>query len=538
MKRYWRKSDLAKINITNTKIYEVSDWFRNIIQRLKKTKRRIFLQNKWFDLAHKYMLQNNLCVLNSTFDAFSIMRNKVYRKNLWRYFSISMVYQDRMKKIQKYAKHLQNYIIQKKRKKWANLSSRLYLAEKEKDFREAFSSYLLALNNWISFFNRIVRQSKLKDFNLAHKELQKQKQLQLSISNEQKSSSLRASYRNDWISLARRFSRQNRFLDMMELSNCKIDSDNDESNNIQKPVPTVNLSSTQTQTKLPNTESIPYKNFLKMLRNYYIQRFYANLDEIHDKFREKQRQKKIQRQQEARRNWRYFIRNYKKLCRTDELEFSYQQLQRFRNRWKRFYQRLYLNNLQLLCENGLTFLDTKYLLVSQKWKAMIVRTLLDHKKTIVEDHLQKYREKQLQKAINYGTNFLFNSEQDLQTNVPGIKNFVKSQYDFKMLHYEKTIPTNFWHDASYFAFSFTHKSLYDAANLAIPLLTEHATPLAEAFADCQGILTASDQSNRIKLPLETRKKEINKSQNKQKDIHIIVGFNYNDQVSLLEYVGE
>ena len=178
MKRYWRKSDLAKINITNTKIYEVSDWFRNIIQRLKKTKRRIVLQNKWFDLAHKYMLQNNLCVLNSTFDAFSIMRNKVYRKNLWRYFSISMVYQDRMKKIQKYAKHLQNYIIQKKRKKWANLSSRLYLAEKEKDFREAFSSYLLALNNWISFFNRIVRQSKLKDFNLAHKELQKQKQLQ------------------------------------------------------------------------------------------------------------------------------------------------------------------------------------------------------------------------------------------------------------------------------------------------------------------------------------------------------------------------
>lgn len=536
--KYWRKSNFGQIRLTDTKIYEVSDWFRNIIQRLKKTKRRIDLQKKWFDIAHQYMLHNNLIVLNSTFDAFSLMKDRVYRKKLWRYFYLSIVYQERMKKIQKFAKHLRDYNIQKNRERWVYLSSKIVQKKNKKVFQEAYFSYTSSLKKWMSLINRITRQSNLKDFNQAHKELQKQRQLKLNMLNNQKSNSLRASYRRDWISLACRISRQNKFQSMLGFSNDTPATEDYENKNVQASIPTITFSSTKTQTVLPNKESIPYKNFMKMLRNYYIQRFYTTLDELHSQFREKQRQKRIKRRQKAKTNWRRFVKNYRKLCQTDELEYSYQQLQRFKNRWIHFRQELYLNNLHLLCEEGLRYLDAKYLRVSQKWKEMIIRTLLNYKKTIVEDHLQKYRQEQFEKATNFGTDFLFNSNQKIAKNVPEINDFVKTHYSFNMLHYQKTIPIDFWHDASYFAFSFTHRCLYESANLAVPLLTERSTPLAEAFADCQGILTATDQSNRNRIEYEEREKEIKKKQNKQKNVHIIVGFGFDDKVSILESVGD
>ena len=508
----FRASTLIDLKISNAKIYEVSEWIRNISFRVKKIENHFNLQKKWLFLAQDSLLSSKASAMSESKHFYDKAADRLKMRNKWRFLAFSLVSSKRISVIKLCAQKLRELIRKIRRKQWQYLVGKLANEKSLDHFRNKVQRYKKLHKKWEDMILKAMRQAKIKDFEEAKKELMQQR------ANKNKNKKYHT--REDWLSLIKRIKFQNMFKQSQKLDEMKknedfnsdfLDSDDFHSN-------------IKTQTNW-NEDTPNYKNFKKIVSNYVLQNFYKDLKKIYEDFLVKQEQKKIRRQKAAKLNWKRLVNRSKKKGRLEEFANSYEDLCIYRDNWKLFYQHVHLKNLKKLCINGLRMLDARYLRISTKMKDMIIRTIINHKKKIIAEQLQQYREKQMLKAADFGTQFITQS-------IGRIDKIVQTHYQFKQSHYKKTKPRKLWNEASNFAYSFTNKCLLSSLNLAIPLLTRKSTPLAEAFAKCQTVLTqADDNPPHISASRQAWLKE---RQKKNQNVHIIIGFGYNDRVSLLD----
>ena len=133
---------LSNFSISNTKIYEVSAWFQSIIQKIRNSKRRLLLQDKWFDLVEQYLYHNNISTLNSSFTLYTSKLIAVQRRKLWIDFARSLMAKYRLERLQFFHLHLQNYqIAQFKNSNWVHIIKKLIATKRKEDIHQRFNSY-------------------------------------------------------------------------------------------------------------------------------------------------------------------------------------------------------------------------------------------------------------------------------------------------------------------------------------------------------------------------------------------------------------
>jgi hypothetical protein len=278
----------------------------------------------------------------------------------------------------------------------------------------------------------------------------------------------------------------------------------------------VELSTIETQTEL-NEESARFKKLHGLVSRYIRQCSFEELRAARENLTRERGRDRADRSD----RWRLFQRGLLAKDWRENLNNSADGFQNARSSWKRL-QQLAVRNEQL---SQLESARQERAQTSQRarddWRrfGQILRS-----RTIASgcrSAMERTDDHKSQTAAEFSANFLMDQ-------LSGLDDFTRQNVKNGFENFDRTIPRSFWRDVDLFSYRFTKESMNSSIRTALPKLTSEASELATAFAQCQSLLLALQPNGRGWHSV------VVKQETPHKDLHVIVNFAPDDEISLLD----
>lgn len=449
-----------------TRAYEVSHWFKLMIQKLNRQHRRL----KWFDFKQELLFQHNVSQLDSTIIEFQKKKTEFLSRKSWIILANRLLSKQRQEYIEKYSKkHEKSTIHNKMENKWICFAIRLLL-KRQKSINLEYKKKFDKIRNsgrqiWFYFVHAYKLTRVNSDLRAARDWLKKQRGEDKQISNLTSADVTLVSFEDENIPNKKFGFSMNSTFDMMKSMKTQT------FNQLQA------LSSIQTQT-FGHQDTRSYRNWNMLVRSYVLTANYDKYAQIRDEMLQKREAKRI------RRNIS-FVRMATSLLHNDLIVKLANQKESFdtaRNNWNHTIQSIIIIHRQQLLYQAKQEYEQYVETQRRNWKRLSSQTLIESNIDHVYEMYQEFKRKMLEKAITFGTNYLAESMENLEVVV---SYSIKNQFPDSIRVNSNRLSENI--DCTSYALS--RNMLYSSIKHVFPILTKKSSHLAETYSRCQQIIS-------------------------------------------------